>query len=387
MKKIFLIIIILICGSKNFSQDCTGKELAELPGTWKQNPLVNPKDTRHPELLAIEKITCNKIIELIRSNFKAIPMGGDLFFSNPDGCLSASPATTIDYPIKDRFNTTPFLYGPSFDMLQFDCDHGKLGHIPGALLFMYITINQMPTPFQFTQSFFVSRIDINGNAIDKDPQNDRYGFAPVLPDAGKPYLDYTGDKIEGNGNYENHIVDQYRMIYKPGKLPFLPMSKKEYYEKWKNKYLQTMKVKDKVIEDKAAEAKRIAGGDKILEQLKKESHLSETFINKIDAILHSKSAEILAQPAIAGEELGEYYAQLMPNSDHAAYIVKVNPAYHNTSLPLNAPQVITIHYNYFFSKENSGAQYKYHGENVVKELERMNVFNLLTKTLQPMITQ
>ena len=226
MKKIFQVLIFLICNFEIFAQECKDKDLSTIPGSWKQDPLVNPKDTRYPDLLVKEKIICNKIIDIIRANFKVLPMGGDLFYSNPDGCISASAATSIDYPINGDLKTTPFLYGPSLDMLKFDCDHRKLGHIPGALLFMYITINEIPAPFQFIESFFVNRMDINGNDIDKDPENDRYGFAPILPDANKSYFDYTDDKTEGNGNYENHIVDQYRMIYKSGKLPFISMTKK-----------------------------------------------------------------------------------------------------------------------------------------------------------------
>jgi hypothetical protein len=379
VKKIAIILVIIVIHQKAPSQDCAGKDLSKMTGSWKQNPLVNPKDPRRPDLLAKEKVICNNILDLIRSNFKAEPIGGDLFYSHPDGCLSATAATTQEYPISANLKTAPFLYGPSFDMLRFDCDHGKLGHIPAALLYMYITINQIPVPFRFSESFFVSRMDVNGNNIEKDPQTDRYGFAPVLPEQNQTYLDYTNDQIDGNGNYENHVVDRYRMIFKTGLFPFLPMTKKEYYQKWKKKYLQTMKAKDEVIDAKAGEVKNISGGDKILQQLRQEAHYSETKVQKIDAILNAKLEQQLAMTAIAGEEQGEYYEQIAPNTDHAVYIIKANPAYHNPALPLYAPQLISIHYHYYFGKQNQIDDYRYDAQSVYRELERMNVFDLLTK--------
>jgi hypothetical protein len=379
MKQVFVISIAAVCYGGAIAQNCTDKDLTTMPGSWKQSPDVKGRNMPAPELIPKEKLICDKILELIRSNFKYTPAGGDIFYDNVYNLDAYNSTESVS--LKRR----GYAYKTGFRFLQYACNNGRLEHIPGSLLLLQIEMNDIPV--HFSKSFFVSRLDKNGNAMEKDPENDLYGFLPELPDREKPYWDYTDDKVEGNGNYENHIVDQYRMLHKPGKLPFIPMTKKEYYDQWKKYYLQQMKYKEAVIDAHVAEYKKIDGGDKMIEREKKLVRIDDMFVNKIDAILNSKAAEALARPAIAGEEQSQYFEQVVPGTDHTAYIIKPNPLYHNATLPPNAPQVITIHLNYFKRKGNKEAEWKYHAEGVYKELERSNIRELLTEKLLPVIVQ
>jgi hypothetical protein len=379
MKNVFFVLVITVIVCKSQAQTCTGEDLSRIPGSWKPSPLLKGSNTHLPELEAREKDICDRILEFVRLNFKYVPMGGDIFYNN------VYNLDAYNSPKSGRLKKTGYAYEAAFRFLGFTCNNGRLENMPGSLIQMHVTMNNIPFPL--TRSFFVSSMDKNGNRLEQDPETDTYGFSAVLPDGKARYLDYTDDKIEGNGADETHQVDQYRMLYKPGKPPFIMISKKEYYEKWKKYYLQQMQQKETVIDANSAEMKQMAGGDKMIAQEKKMARTDDVFVNKIKGILRSKSAAELARPAIAGEEQGAYFEQIIPNSDHAAYIIKANPAYHNPALPLYAPQVITIHLNYFKRKRSNEGGWNYHAEAVYKELERIKIMDLLAEKLQPMIAQ
>ncbi len=379
MKTITILVILMGAAFGCIAQTCTGKDLTTIAGTWKQSPQLKARNMPATELIPKEKMICDKILELIRSNFKYTPLGGDIFYDN------VYNMDAYNSPRSSYLKATGYAYQTGISFLQYACNSGRLEHTPGSLLFLHVKMNDIPG--QFDHSFFVSRMDKEGIALDKDPENDLYGLSHELPDGKKPYWDYTEDKMDANGNYENHLIDQYRMLYKPGKLPFISMNKKEYYEKWKKYYLLTMKYKEALIDANAADYKKMEGGGKVMEEMKKMARGEDMFVNKIDAILGSKSAEALARPAIAGEEQGEYFDGAVPGSDNTEYIIKPNPAYHNAKLPLNAPQVITIHLNYFKHKDTADGEWKYHADGVYKELQRMKIWELLTENLQSIIVQ
>jgi hypothetical protein len=159
------------------------------------------------------------------------------------------------------------------------------------------------------------------------------------------------------------------------------MTKKEFYEKWRRKHLIE-------IENREAKNKELAGNDQLKDLIKLNNQLKDIvqgYVDRINNLLKTKTAEELAQPAFEGEQEGLYFESLEA-SVYKAYIVKPNLAYYNGNISKNSPQVVTICQWYGMGKDDNGNK-SYGDENFYNALEKMNVFDLLTVKLKTLIVQ
>jgi hypothetical protein len=267
---------------------------------------------------------------------------------------------------------------------QFHCYEGKVNGdgLYGDAQIFYTFFNELP--FRFDYSFYSP--GPKATNLDIDPLTDVYAILRSLPVAKESYFDYIKDEGDGTGNTSGNVY-RYRTITKPGKLPYIVVSKKEFYQKWKHKYEVQI---ESTEADKARYRKDLAGNDQlagILNQSDQYKDLYQNYINKIDDILKSKSSEALEQPAFDGEDLGEYFESRQANGYLRSYIVKPNFAYYNYNLNNNsAPQVITLCSKYYLDNKAQGNN-KYNCPKFYKALEKMNIFDQLTEKLKPLIVQ
>jgi hypothetical protein len=374
MNRIFLMIFIVVLQHTGLAQKCTSQDdLSKIPGAWKLTETGEVSQSAAD--VVREKLVINNIKQIVRSNFTWSPLRGDIFYS------SHFPSRWTTLPVAKICN----VYEWEMHFLDFQCIQGKLKHNE-TYTWYYVDVNK--TPLEFKESFFVSRLSKEGTKIDDDPETYVYTFLPSIPNASGTQYDYSEEGFSGGGGMEEyHRTSSYRVMNKKDVLPFTTMPKKEYYEKWKKYYQQQIKQKVAAIDAMADEYKKIDGGNKMIEDTKKAARADEVFVNKIDAIQNTKSAEALALPAIRGEELGEYYDKTNAKQYNWGYVIKPNLAYYNTKLPKYIPQLITLHFQNAYSVETGKDERIYSQPGFVKELQRMKVMDLLAEKLQPIIVQ
>jgi hypothetical protein len=329
--------------------------LDTLHGKWKVFLDGTISNKSKPEFVR-EKTFLEGINEMIRKNWKWEPLAGNLMYGSYldyDGYHRPDPVVKIANE-----------YSTNIGFRKFACDHGKIADEPwgGSL---EITFNELP--FTFDLNFYTPGPK---DTINELPAIDVYAALHLLPEVKDGYFEYIKDP---NGRYSNTWAGnryRYRTITKPGKLPYLPMSKKAYYEKWKIRYhIQ--------IENSQAKTKELAGNAQMGDIIKLSNQLEaiyQHYIDKIDELLKAKSAEQLSQPAYQGEELGEYYESIEA-TPYKVIIVMPNYDYYNYKLNNKAaPQVITIKLEYDNPVFN-------------KALGNSKDFDLLTEKLKPLIVQ
>lgn len=374
MNKIIFILTLFFLYQTGLAQKCTGQDdLSKLSGAWKLSAAGEMSQSAAD--VSKEKLVLENIQQIIRSHFKWAPLGGDIFYS------MYFPARWTILPLTKICN----VYGTELHFLDFQCIEGRLKHNETPTWF-YVDVNK--TPFEFKESFFVSRLSKEGSRIDDDPETDVYAFLPEIPDAKGSWYDYTADGFSGGGDMmENHSGSAFRVLHKKDALPFCAMPKKEYYQKWKIYYRQQMKQKELVIEAMAADYGKTAGGVKMLEDARKMARADEIFVSRIDTMLLTKSAEALSLPAMRGEELGEFYDTAGARQCHRDFVIKPKLAYYHTNLPKSSPQLITLHFTYAYTLNAQKSERRYSEAGFVAELQRINIMNLLAEKLQPVIIQ
>jgi len=369
IKKTALTGLLILCCCTNYAQNCTDANVASLPGKWELlSSWHDSQDTKSDVLK--EKPIADAIIEAIRKNFPWSVVGGRIgygTFGSNDRRPIPLQKLCKDYSGRIGFNA----YG---------CSAGKtfILESPSGL---YVNFNGLP--FEFDHSFYMS--GPNATDMDKDPETDTYATLHYLPEVKDGYFEY---KKEGGGGAPpptTGLLRRYRTIIKPGKLPYSLMSKKEYYENWKKKNLAEIAVQEA---GKKSFEKSFAGDPQLPAMVSQQVQLIaiyQNYINKIDVLLKNKSAEELAQPAYAGDELGEFY-ESVEATPYKAYIVKPNMAYYNKNISKNSPQVITICQVYGVGLDNDGNKI-YDDEKFYNALEKMKIFDFLTEKLTPLIVQ
>ena len=372
MKKIFFIISFIVCYHVVLAQECTNANVLSLPGKWKQG---GKGASDHPAAdMLVEKNVMDDIIQFIRTNLKWAPAGGDITYN---GIYSVNGQDyRPDAVIKICNNYSAYIY-----FQHYFCGNGKIMRSDYSAK-LAAHINSLP--FIFSESFFVSKRDKKGNNLEEDPKTDIYAYIPMLPAEKEGQFDYTedGDK----DNRAGVIYTLYRTVTKPGKRPYLIMPKAEYYEKWKIKYRKQIAgaEMDKSI---LAELDKLSGNTAATDQQNKMIALYQGYINKIDAILRSKSAQELAKPALSGEELGEYYERNSNENGHPLfYIVKPNLPYYNNKLPRHSPQVITISFMHTFMLDPDGNKNKADLA-FYEAIQDSKLMDSLAEKLKPLITQ
>ncbi|MBS1666608.1 MAG: hypothetical protein JST58_04455 [Bacteroidetes bacterium] len=359
---VFLLCVMVIANSR--TQNCTDSNVKNMPGKWiLDNGWGSSADTKDDVLK--EKPIADGILETIKKNFPWPPVGGRILYG--------SSGSNDRRPIPLRKLCKDFYLTLNYN--HYFCAAGKIAIEDGDNT-LSVKFNQLP--FTFENSFYMP--GPNAKETDADPETDKYEILHWLPDVKDGYFDYIVDQGDGTGNTAGRIV-KYRTICKPGKLPYSLMTKKEFYEKWRNKYRV-------LIENIEAKNKELAGNPQLKDLLKLNNQLKEpyqAYIDKIDGLLKTKSAKELAQPAFEGEQEGLYFESLEA-SVYRAYIVKPNLAYYNNNISKNIPQVISICQQYKMGKDDQG-KISYADEAFYRALEKMNVFDLLTEKLKPLILQ
>jgi len=364
IKKTGLIALLMIWSYTNYAQDCTKANVSNLPGKWILDNAWGSSDDTKSDVLK-EKPIADAVMETIRKNFPWSVVGGRILYGTT-GSNDRRPAPVRklckDYSIHFYYN-------------DYGCSAGKvfIEEGPSALT---VHFNQLP--FSFEYSFYTP--GPNAKETDTDPGTDKYEILHWLPDVKDGYFDYILDKGDGTGNTPGRIA-RYRTICKPGKLPYSLMSKKEFYEKWRTKHRME-------IEFREASNKELAGNEQLKDLLKLNNQLKDLYqgyVDRIDVLLKTKSAEELAKPAFEGEQEGLYFESL-EESVYKAYIVKPNLAYYNSNISVNSPQVVTICQWYEMYKDDKGIS-AYGDENFYKALGKMKIFDLLTGKLRPLIVQ
>jgi hypothetical protein len=364
IKKISLTGLLMIWSTINYAQDCTDANVSSIPGKWVlDNGWGSSADTKSDVLK--EKPIADAVMESIKKNFPWSPVGGRIIYGS-SGSNDRRPAP-VQKLCKD--------YSIHFDYSDYGCSLGRVFVEEGASV-LSVHFNQLPFSFEYT--FYTP--GPNAKETDSDPGTDKYEILHWLPDVKDGYFDYIVDKGDGTGNTPGRI-ERYRTICKPGKLPYSVMSKKEFYEKWRKKH-------NAEIEFRAASNKELAANPQLKDLMVLNNQLKDIYqryVERIDSLLKTKSAEELAKPAFEGEQEGLYFESLEA-SVYKAYIVKPNLAYYNNSASKNSPQVVTICQWYEMYKDDKGNK-AYEYENFYNALKKMNVFDFLTEKLKPLIVQ
>jgi hypothetical protein len=372
MKKIIFVGYLLMISFINYAQKCNGIDLDTLHGKW---IYIKNDPTTHESNLEIlkEKQYMDGVNELVKKNINWVPVGGDIGYEIVWEGEGRRPAQLIK--ITNTFYS-------SFDFKRFSCDNGKITHSYDVADFFTTRFNDLP--FEFDHSFYSP--GPKATDADTDPGTDTYAILHWLPVVKDGFFDYIQDHVDGTGNNASGYVYRYRTIIKPGKLPYLLMTKKEFYAKWRIKHSIEI---ENIEAGKNRYKKDLAGNDQLpvlLKQADQFEGIYQNYINKIDGILKNKSAEELSKPAFEGEQEGEYFESIEA-SVYKAYIVKPNYDYYNYKLNnKSSPQVITCYMRYGTDKNEQGIR-AYSDPAFYKALEDMKIYDLLAEKLRPLIVQ
>jgi hypothetical protein len=362
--KLLFVCWLLLHGSPNYAQPCTEANVRSLPGKWiLENAWSSAEDTKADVLK--EKPIADAILEAIRKNFPRTVVGGRILYG--------TSGSNDRRPIPLRKLCKDYYAHLSYN--DYGCTLGKVFIEEGASS-LSLRFNQLP--FTFEYSFYTP--GPNAKETDTDPETDKYDILHWLPDVKDGYFDYIMDNVDGTGNTPGRIA-RYRTVFKPGKLPYSLMSKKEFYEKWRIK----RRIEIANMEDKN---KELEGNDQLKDLLKLNNQLkaiSQGYLDQIESLLKTKSAEELAKPAFEGEQEGLYFESLEA-SVYKAYIIKPNMAYYNSKVSINSPQVVTICQGYQMYKDDKGNN-GYGDEDFYNALEKMKAFDFLTEKLKLLIVQ
>jgi hypothetical protein len=361
MKKTVAFISLVLFQLFVIAQDCTKENVTAIPGKWK--PGLKGASDHTAADMAKEKALMDGVIQTIRTNFAWQPVGGDITYGNVYSIRG------LDYrplPVIKVCNQ----YHPYVFYQHYFCADGRINREDFSVS---VTALVNDIPFKFPYTFFDSKKDKLGYDIDKDPETAKYGFIDHLPEVKNNVIEYN--KTES---------DIYRVLTKPGQSPYMPMSKKEYYENWKIKYAQTNEGNE-AMKVKFAQATNTDDSKRNIEMYDGQIAQLKGYISKIDDILTSKPATALAMPAFSGEEAGEYFESNTKENPHQ-FIIKPNLSYYNNQLSKSSPQVISIHFSFAFFKDKYG-DIHYADEAFYKELERIKIMDLLTVKLQTLLEQ
>jgi len=363
------------------AQDCSSENVQALPGKWK--PAMKGSTDHTAADMVKERALLSGIIQTLQNNFTWKLQGGDITFN--------------DHVFSNSFSNNPMPFWKQTNASEayiffqhYFCSSGKV-YREDYFTQLGVLVNQYP--FKFSESFFIPKVDANGNR-EEDPETNSYLLSSTLPNFKDGYWEFYQTLINGNKRYTNSLNNIgtvsviYRIISKPGAVPYLVMTKKEYYEGWIAKYHNTIAGYDKQIAlfrnstDPNLEAEDRRKNIELDESLKK-SVVDK--LNALAALLKSKTTDELLKPAISGEEEGVFYATIQdPYTQY--YVLKPNYVYYDSKAPKWKPQLFTIVFRtgdmYNGQARNTASE---PDKNFVMELKRMGAIDLLTQYLQPML--
>ncbi len=374
MKKILIVGYFLLICFINYAQTCNDAIIDTMRGSWKIARTGSIPSFISKVDIQKEKILMESANETIKKSMTNLAIGGDIF----QGVFWVNDDPRPNPVIKACNN-----YYSHIVFKKFHCYEGKVNGdgLYGDREDLYLFFNELP--FTFGLSFYIPGPKSTG--LDLDPRTDVYGTLRSLPEVKDGYFDFLTDAGDGTGKITGDIY-RYRTIIKQGKLPYIVMSKKEYYEKWKIKYRIEIENSEA---DKTKYRKELAGNnqlDGILKQSDQYIELYQNYIKKIDDFLKNKSADELSKPAYEGEEEGTYFESL-ERSGSKNFIVKPNYAYYNDDPTKKYnPQLITICFKYYLDIDAEGNK-KYSCQNFYKSFDNLKIFDMLSLKFRPLIVQ
>jgi hypothetical protein len=344
------------------AQDCTDENVGSIPGKWvERQGMVDPKDMYMFDFVR----------KTYQENIKWSPIGGDLRYGTVSGDeRRPKPLQNITAVCEAYVYFKPY-----------ECLHGKINFPEGGISGGSVRVNDLP--FGYDLSFHVPRPDATDAKPDLDPETETYTFLKWLPEVKDGYLEYFDDKIDGTGTHAGTVA-RYRILVKPGKLPYVLMSKKEYYEKSKRKTLGDIASQKAALSNITTSTPGYADLKKLNDDL---VAVYQKKIDGIDRILKSKSDEALSQPAFQGEEDGEYYESRQAADFLRPYVVKPNMDYYDSKLPRHTPQLITLKVQYDLVGESPGQTVDFSYSPSAKPFWDMHFIELFTPKLRPFIAQ
>lgn len=347
------------------AQECSAGNVESLPGKWK--PGAKGASDHAAADMVKEKAIMEEVLQFVRTQLKWSPVGGDITYN------IIYSINGQDYRPKPMINTSNSYYAGLYFQHYF-CADGKIAKEDYSID-LRVQFNKLP--FDFSESFFVTAKNKDGYDIERDPGNDVYGFVESLPAEKKGQFDIDG----GAGKAFRYRC---RTLTKYGKLPYVIMSKKEYYEKWRKKHGKAIEALRQNIADIAKQEQEL-GNYEVSKTCKQAISLYTNYIKQIDAILQTRSAEELAKPAFGGEENGQYY-NAGTKENPKSYIIKPDYTYYSSGLPRYSPQTISIFLQYAVAADSSGNErpkdYIFY-----RALEDSRITDLLTQKLRLLITR
>ena len=363
--KIYFLLLTITVHQCLPAQECTNANVLSIPGKWKQGS-KGASDHSAADMIK-EKAIMDDVMQFIRANLKWSPVGGDITYNN---IYSINGQDYRPKPIEKISNS----YYTGLYFQHYYCGNGKI-YREDYSSDLSVQFNKLP--FDFTESFFVTRKNKDGYDIEQDPGTDMYAFVETLP-------------VEKNGQFDNEsgagktFRFRYRTLTKNSKLPYVIMSKKEYYEKWKTKHGKAIEALRQNIANIAKQEKEL-GNYEVSKTCKQTIGLYTAYIKQIDALLQTKSAAELAKPAFGGEENGQYYNS-STKENPKPYVLKPDYTYYGSKLSKFSPQTITISLQYAVTGDSNGNEHP-KDEIFYKAIEDSRIIDLLTQKLKLLISR
>ncbi|MDO6430257.1 hypothetical protein Q4E93_06660 [Flavitalea sp. BT771] len=371
IKNILILQLCMLMLNKGHAQQCTDENVASLPGSWRA---AMKGDCDHSAAdMAREKVLLDSIAQFIRGHLTWRPVGGDITAGN------AYSIRGLDYrpaPVRKLGNT----YKTFIFFQHYFCNNGKINR-EDYVDRLEVSVNEIP--FEFNRTFFISPVDQYGNPLQQDPETDKYGFISELPVRKNGYFTYRKNHQSAQPDAEDHFTNNHRLLTKGGRLPFLLMPKKEYYEKWKLQYSNSID-RAKVVKEKMEVLAKTTGNNADVEF--EEHHIVQLqgYIDKINRLLAAHTAEELSRPAFSGEENGEFLDNNDPGNRHD-FVIVPDLTYYTAGVPRSTPQIFYINFDCQYSKKGNKGGKRYADEDFVAELERIKMVDLLTEKLRPLL--
>jgi len=365
-KKLLFLPFCILFFNIGFAQQCTDENVAGLPGGWRA-AMKGASDHSAADM-AREKVLLDTIAHFIRGNFTWQPIGGDITAGN------AYSIRGLDYrptPVRKLANT----YSTFVFFQHFFCNHGTINR-EDFWNNISVTVNE--TPFKFDRTFFIPPVDQYGNPMKEDPETDKYGFISELPAQKNGYFTFKKHDQAAQAEKDNHYGDNHRLLTRGGRLPFRFMTKREYYEKWKIQNDTTI-ARARIVKEKMAVLAKTSGNNGDVEYEQRHIEQLQGYNDKLNRVLAAHSAEELSQPALSGEENGEFLDNKDPNNRHD-YVIVPDVTYYTAGVPRSTPQTFYIVFD---------AQYrravKYADDNFLAEMEKVRMMDLLTEKLKALL--
>jgi len=298
MKSLILLPAILLLSIYAFSQDCSKEILAQKPGTWKAGQQGSIANVTASDLLK-EKAVLASIHKMITSNYS--PTGCEVSYSTVYGKVPSDGQV---------FKADPYHY--SMYILRYLCDENSADKSKYYVdVSTTTTVNIVANAVYFLNTLYAANI----------PEDDFRGYLKLekRPEKIDGYY-FLGEKVAGDSNLENKIMEYRWLITYNDTLPFRYVSRKEYL----------------LIQQKRLE--------KTIKESPGEKAYFQKYFDNISENLTKPESE-LSQPAICMWNDEERFEGFAEEGTRGSFIaIQPDPAYYKRNLPKASPQFFTVIY-------------------------------------------